>query len=145
MDQPIMVIDDSLTVRKILEASLQRAGFAVFSFPDGLQALHALHARQVLTPDAVILDIGLPQMDGYTVARALKQRYASNPIPILLLSGYTSHLDKLRGRLAGASAYVTKPFQPAQVIAVLRAQLADRMPATRGTRKTLRHMTSFGR
>ena len=124
MNHSIMVIDDSLTVRKILEISLQRAGYVAYPFPDGIQALQALTARQVPMPDAIILDIGLPKMDGYAVARALKRQDAIDRTPIIMLSGHAGRLDKLRGRLAGASAYVTKPFRPAQLRAVLRSQLA---------------------
>jgi twitching motility two-component system response regulator PilG len=129
MDQTVIVIDDSLTVRKILEASLSRAGFAVYSFSDGLQAVQALTARQTPIPDAVLLDIGLPKMDGYAVARTLKRQPALHHTVIIMLSGHERRLDKFRGRLAGASAYVTKPFQPAQVLAVLRSHLAAREPA----------------
>jgi twitching motility two-component system response regulator PilG len=124
MDQTIIVIDDSLTVRKILEMSLHRAGYDVYSFPDGLQAMQALTTRQVPNPDAIILDVGLPKMDGYAVARALKHQRTLDHTVIIMLSGHAGRLDKLRGRLAGASAYVTKPFQPAQVIAVLRSHLS---------------------
>ena len=126
MNQTILIIDDSLTVRKILETFLHRAGFDVYTFPDGLQAMQALMARQTPIPDAVILDIGLPKMDGYAVARALKRQRALNQAVIIMLSGHDGRLDKLRGRLAGASAYVTKPFQPAQVLEVLRTHLASR-------------------
>lgn len=124
MDQIVIVIDDSLTVRKILEASLSRAGFAVYSFSDGLQAMRALTASQIPPPDAVLLDIGLPKMDGYAVARTLKRQPALHHTVIIMLSGHQGRLDKFRGRLAGASAYVTKPFHPAQVLSVLRSRLA---------------------
>lgn len=123
MPQTIAVVDDSLTVRKILEASLDRAGFAVCSFPDGMHLLQALSQHQVPLPDAVILDVGLPTMDGYALARALRHHDAFQATPILMLSGHTGIFDKLRGRLAGANAYLVKPFQPAQVLALLQRQL----------------------
>lgn len=124
----IVVVDDSLTVRKILEISLDRAGFTVSSFPDGMQLLQALTQQQLPVPDAVILDVGLPRMDGYALARTLRHHQAFQAVPIILLSGHTGTLDKLRGRLAGATAYVTKPFQPAQVLEVLRAHLVPPLP-----------------
>ena len=124
MAHTVLVIDDSPTVRKIMETSLQRAGMTPFTFPDGLEAIHALTARQVPLPDAIILDVGLPKMDGYAVARALRRQPALNQIIIMMLSGHDGRLDKLRGRLAGANVYVTKPFQPAQVIAELCTQFS---------------------
>lgn len=124
MAHTVLVIDDSLTVRKILEASLQRAGIIAYAFPDGLQAMQALTARHVPIPDVVILDVGLPNMDGYAVARALRRHQAFNQTIIMMLSGHDGRLDKLRGRLAGATVYVTKPFQPDHVIAALSAQFS---------------------
>ena len=131
MAHTVLVIDDSLTVRKIMETSLQRAGMTPFAFPDGLQAMQALMARQVPLPDAVILDVGLPKMDGYAVARALRRQQALSQTIILMLSGHDGRLDKLRGRLAGANVYVTKPFQPTQVIAELYAQFSAHEHADR--------------
>jgi twitching motility two-component system response regulator PilG len=124
MNQTVVVIDDSLTVRKILEATLDRAGFTWYSFPDGMQLLQALTRKQVPIPNAVILDVGLPKMNGYAVARALQRHRACQAATVIMLSGHTGTLDKLRGRLAGADAYLTKPFQPAQVLEVLRTHLA---------------------
>ena len=126
MESTILVIDDSLTVRKILEVSLLRAGFAATSFPDGIQAIQAITEGRIPIPDAIILDIGLPKMDGFAVARALKRQRALKRAIIIMLSGHDGLIDKLRGRLAGANAYLTKPFQPAKMLEVLCAHLASR-------------------
>ena len=64
MSKLVMIIDDSLTVRKIMETSLKREGFASVSYPDGIEALRALNERRHPIPDLVLLDIGLPKMDG---------------------------------------------------------------------------------
>ncbi len=119
----VMVIDDSLTVRKIMESSLQREGFRAISFPDGLQAMSALSRGEVPVPDLVLLDVGLPKMDGYEIARAFKQKNRLGNTVIIMLSGRDGVFDKLRGRLAGAKEYITKPFKPAEVIAVVRSHL----------------------
>jgi twitching motility two-component system response regulator PilG len=119
----VMVIDDSLTVRKIMETSLQREGFRTISFPDGLQAMSALSKGEVPVPDLVLLDVGLPKMDGYEIARAFKQKNRLGNTVIIMLSGRDGMFDKLRGRLAGAKEYITKPFKPAEVIAVVRSHL----------------------
>lgn len=135
MAHTVLVIDDSLTVRKIMETSLQRAGMTPFTFPDGLEAMQALTASQVPLPDAVVLDVGLPKMDGYAVARALRRQRAFRQTIIIMLSGHDGRLDKLRGRLAGADGYVTKPFQPTQVIAELCAQFSAHEHADRVAEK----------
>jgi twitching motility two-component system response regulator PilG len=123
MAQLVMVIDDSLTVRKILEASLQRAGMDVTTFADGLEAMQALTQRTTPVPQLVLLDVGLPKVDGYQVARTLRHHPGFAQTPIIMLSSHTSRLDKMRARLAGASGYLTKPFQPAEVLAVIQAHL----------------------
>ena len=119
----VMIIDDSLTVRKIMETSLKREGFQAVSFPDGLQAMDALAHGEVPVPDLILLDIGLPKMDGYDVARAFRQKNRLGNTVIIMLSGRDSVFDKLRGRWVGAKEYITKPFKTADVIAVVRAYL----------------------
>jgi DNA-binding response OmpR family regulator len=119
----VMIIDDSLTVRKIMEASLKRAGFQAVSFPDGLQAMDALARGEIPVPDLILLDIGLPKMDGYDVARAFKQKNRLGNTVIIMLTGRDGVLDKLKCRWIGAKDYITKPFKPAEVIAVVRAHL----------------------
>jgi DNA-binding response OmpR family regulator len=123
MGNLVMVIDDSLTVRKIMECSLQREGFQTVSFPDGLQAMSALSRGEVPVPDLILLDIGLPKMDGYEIARAFKQKNRLGNTVIIMLSGRDGVFDKFRGRLAGAKEYITKPFKTAEVIAVVRSYL----------------------
>src|SRR5262249_40526194 len=121
----VMVIDDSLTVRKIMESSLQREGFRSVSFPDGLQAMSALSKGEIPVPDLILLDVGLPKMDGYEIAKAFKQKNRLGNTVIIMLSGRDGVFDKLRGRMAGAKEYITKPFKPAEVIAVVRSHLGE--------------------
>jgi twitching motility two-component system response regulator PilG len=129
MGNLVMVIDDSLTVRKIMETSLKREGFDAISFPDGLQAMQALARGDVPVPDLILLDVGLPKMDGYEVARTFKQKSRLGNTVIIMLSGRDGMFDKLRGRMAGAKEYITKPFKPAEVIAVVRSYLHTEPPA----------------
>jgi twitching motility two-component system response regulator PilG len=128
MGNLVMVIDDSLTVRKIMETSLKREGFNAISFPDGLQAMQALARGEVPVPDLILLDVGLPKMDGYEVARTFKQKSRLGNTVIIMLSGRDGMFDKLRGRMAGAKEYITKPFKPAEVIAVVRNYLHTEPP-----------------
>ena len=119
----VVVIDDSMTVRKILEVTLKRAGWQVCTFADGLQAMRALAQQEIPVPEALVLDVGLPRLNGYDVARAFRQQPSCRRCIILFLSGQDGFFDKLQGRLAGGNAYVTKPFHPIEVLQTLEALL----------------------
>ena len=123
MSKLVMIIDDSLTVRKIIETSLRREGFSSVSYPDGIEALRALHERRHPIPDLVILDIGLPKMDGYEVARHLKTKQQFGDTIIVMLSARDGVIDRLKGRLAGAKDYITKPFRTQDVMSVIHSHL----------------------
>jgi len=125
----ILVIDDSLTVRTILRVGLTREGFEVDCYPDGIAALGVLYAPDCLLPDLIILDIVLPKLDGYELALRLRKMPSLMHTPILMLSCRSSVLDRLKGRLAGATVYLTKPFRMAQVVEAARTQLALRTRA----------------
>lgn len=125
----IMVIDDSITVRTILAIGLARAGFKVECYEDGVEALRSLQdtERQEL-PDLVVLDIVLPKVDGYEIALLLKSRPELSRIVIVMLSRRDGILDRLKGRLAGASAYIIKPFRMSEVVQVVSELLQTMGP-----------------
>jgi twitching motility two-component system response regulator PilG len=127
MSKLIMVIDDSTTVRKIVETCLGREGFAVVGFSDGVEAMRWLSQPNARIPDLVILDIGLPKMDGYEVARRLKSKPQFNSTVIIMLSRRDGMIDRLKGRLAGAKDYIAKPFKTQDIISVIESYLG--MPA----------------
>ena len=129
MSKLVMVIDDSATVRKIVETCLGREGFEVLGFQDGLEAIRWLGGPQARVPDLVILDIGLPKMDGYEVARRLKTKSQFSNTVIVMLSRRDGVIDKLKGRLAGAKDYLTKPFKTQELISVIESHLG--VPALR--------------
>ena len=122
MSKLVMIIDDSLTVRKIMETSLKREGFASVSYPDGIEALRAL-SEGLQIPDLVLLDIGLPKMDGYEVARHLKTKQQFGNTPIVMISKRDGVIDRLKGRLAGAKDYITKPFKTQEVMTIVHSHL----------------------
>jgi len=124
MSKLVMIIDDSLTVRKIMETSLKREGFASVSYSDGIEALRALNEKRHPVPDLVILDIGLPKMDGYEVARHLKTKQQFGNTTIVMLSKRDGVIDRLKGRLAGAKDYITKPFRTQDVMSIIHAHLS---------------------
>jgi twitching motility two-component system response regulator PilG len=124
MSKLVMIIDDSLTVRKIMETSLKREGFASVSYPDGIEALRALNERRHPIPDLVLLDIGLPKMDGYEVARHLKTKEQFGNTTIVMLTQRDGMIDRLKGRLAGAKDYITKPFKTQEVMTIVHSHLS---------------------
>lgn len=128
MSKLVMVIDDSATVRKIIETCLGREGFEVNSFPDGVEAMRWLADPRSSIPDLVLLDIGLPKMDGYEVARRLKTKPQFNNTVIIMLSRRDGMIDRLKGRLAGAKDYITKPFKTQDVVSMIESYLGGSHP-----------------
>ena len=110
MRDPILIIDDSPTVRKIVQVALQRDGYHGISFSDGLAALRWLLEPSSQVPGLIFLDIGLPKLDGYGVARYIKCKPRWASVPIIMLTRRDGTVDRLKARLSGACGYVTKPF-----------------------------------
>jgi twitching motility two-component system response regulator PilG len=116
----VLVVDDSPTIRKIVEVTLRRERVRVLGVPDGLSALAAVADKQ---PALVLLDITLPGMDGYQICQVLKQRPTSKHIPVVMLSGRDGFFDRMRGKLVGSTQYVTKPFDPAALVKAVSKHL----------------------
>jgi DNA-binding response OmpR family regulator len=135
----VMVIDDSLVIRKILETCLRRAGYDIKSFSDGVEALCWLNTTEAHIPDLVVVDLGLPRLDGYQVIQQIKARPALERTKPVILSRRDGILDRLKGRFVGAHAYLTKPFKTDQIVAVIQASLGDAVPSTEGARRPGRH------
>jgi CheY-like chemotaxis protein len=112
----VMIVDDSPTIRKILGLTLERAGYKVIAEPDGESAIERL--LQVV-PDLILLDIAMPKIDGYEVCKRLKQDPRTKAVPVVMLSGKGALFDKVKGHMAGASEYLTKPFETPAVLAVV--------------------------
>jgi len=110
----ILVVDDEPKIVKLVRDYLERAGFGVHVAADGKSALSLARAEK---PDMVILDLGLPQMDGLDVTRDLRK--VSN-VPIIMLTGRSEESDKLIGLELGADDYITKPFSPKELVARVR-------------------------
>ena len=105
----ILVVDDSATVRKLISGKLQKCGHQVFCSSDGVEAMERLKS---LVPDLVLLDISMPRMDGYQVCRQIRGTAATANVPVVMISGKDGFFDKVRGRMAGTTGYITKPFGP---------------------------------
>ena len=113
----VLVVDDEPLIVQLARDYLQHAGFAVVSASDGKAALAAARSSR---PDLVVLDLGLPEIDGLDVARALRR---DSNIPIVMLTGRGDEADKIAGLEIGADDYVTKPFSPKELVARIRAVL----------------------
>jgi DNA-binding response OmpR family regulator len=111
----ILVVDDEPKITKLLRDYLERSGFGVRTAADGKSALSVARTDK---PDLVLLDLGLPRMDGLDVTRELRK--LSN-VPIIMLTARSEESDKLIGLEIGADDYITKPFSPKEVVARVRA------------------------
>jgi two-component system, OmpR family, alkaline phosphatase synthesis response regulator PhoP len=120
----ILVVDDEPKIATLARDYLEHAGFAVLTADDGPSALTTIRQRR---PDLVVLDLGLPGLDGLDVTREIRR---SSTIPIVMLTARDDELDKLLGLELGADDYLTKPFSPRELVARVRAVLrrADRPP-----------------
>jgi two-component system OmpR family response regulator len=120
----LLVVDDEATVRELLSATLRFAGFSVASASTGAEAIAAATKE---SPDLVLLDVMLPDVDGFEVVRALRERTPgrgrSGPVPVLFLTARDRQTDKVTGLSLGADDYVTKPFDLEELIARIRAIL----------------------
>ncbi|HKS70995.1 MAG TPA: response regulator, partial [Ktedonobacterales bacterium] len=121
MEEPVvLVVDDSPTVRKIVQLTLQRERIRVVTAGDGLSALAAVADEQ---PDLILLDIMLPKMDGYNICQAVRRNMDYRNLPIIMLSGKDGLFDKMRGKLAGSTEYITKPFDSSELVQTVRRHL----------------------
>jgi twitching motility two-component system response regulator PilG len=122
METPrVLLVDDSRVVRKIVEMTLWRERIEVVTASDGLGALASVADAQ---PDLMLLDILLPHMDGYQVCQVVRHHQDYRDLPILLLSGKDSVIDRMRGRLAGSTDYISKPFDPAKLVWTVKRYLS---------------------
>jgi twitching motility two-component system response regulator PilG len=112
----VMVVDDSPTIRKILGLTLERAGYTVVAEADGEAALTRL--AEVI-PGVILLDISMPKLDGYEVCKRIKQDSRTANVPVIMLSGKGAFFDKVKGHMAGATEYLTKPFETPAVLAAV--------------------------
>jgi twitching motility two-component system response regulator PilG len=121
----ILVVDDSATVRKLIAGKLEKCGHNVVCVGDGTEAMETLSG---LTPDLILLDVAMPKMDGYQTCRAIRSNPQTAGIPVIMISGKDGFFDKVRGRRAGTTDYITKPFGPETLMRALETYL-DAGPA----------------
>ena len=113
----ILVLDDEKEITELVELYLRNEGFQVRCFYTGEEALASVEQSP---PDLAILDVMLPDMDGFSVCRELRKKYT---FPILMLTARVEDMDKINGLAIGADDYITKPFNPLELTARVKAQL----------------------
>ena len=117
----VLAVDDSASIRKLVELTLRREGYDVVTADSGLTALAALARRR---PDLLLLDVMLVALDGFQLCQVIREHPRYSDLPIIILSGRETEADREAGLRAGVSAYLTKPFRPEQLLATVREQLA---------------------
>jgi DNA-binding response OmpR family regulator len=131
----VLVVDDDRTVAEVVVTYLERAGIRAVHVADGGSALSAFEAE---SPDLVVLDLMLPDLDGLEVCRRLR---ATSDVPVIMLTALGGEVDRVLGLEVGADDYVTKPFSPREL--VLRVQSVLRRAARESARPKLLPMTQF--
>ena len=126
----VLVVDDSVTVRRSAEMFLQQGGYEVVLAEDGFDALAKVGQ---LRPDLIFCDVMMPRLDGYQTCAILKQCATYADIPVVMLSSKDGVFDKARGKIAGASDYLTKPFSKKEI---LFAAASSTMPTVLGSGET---------
>jgi two-component system alkaline phosphatase synthesis response regulator PhoP len=120
MSQRILVVDDDKEIVRIIRAYLQQAGYTVLTAYDGETALHIIRSDR---PDLVVLDLMLPDRDGWSITRVVRADEALATTPIIMLTARVESTDRVLGLNLGADDYVPKPFDPHEVVARVRAVL----------------------
>lgn len=132
MGRKVLVVDDSPTIIKFVAFSLKSNGFEVISAADGMDALEKLSHLEAGV-DLVITDLNMPNVDGYELIATLRQNPRFRKLPIIILSSEQSEQDKVKGRQAGADAYLVKPFKSTALLETIGKLLGNRTPQTSHT------------
>jgi twitching motility two-component system response regulator PilG len=125
-ESTILIVDDSASVRKLVELTLRRSGFSVISAVSGVAALATLAETR---PDLILLDVMLVSLDGFQLCRAIRNYPDYAQTPIIILSGRESASDRQSGIDAGVDAYLTKPFKPNELTEIVNQLLVNRTAA----------------
>ena len=121
----ILVVDDSPTVRKLIAGKLEKCGHEVICANDGVEAMERL---ENYVPDLVLLDITMPRMEGYQVCKNIRSNSSTKDVTVVMISGKDGFFDKVRGRMAGTTGYITKPFGPETLMKAVEMYLSGEAP-----------------
>lgn len=118
----VACVDDSQTIQQFVKLSLEAEGFEVLQLMDPKQALTVLIEQQ---PSVILMDIEMPKMDGYELCRMVRQVDMLKEIPVVMLTGREGLIDRMRARMSGCTAYLTKPFNPQELLALVQKLSAE--------------------
>jgi two-component system chemotaxis response regulator CheY len=117
MGKRIMTVDDSKTVRKVLNITLTQAGYEVIEAIDGKEALSLFSVNNI---DLLVTDLNMPNLDGVDLIKQVRKKPGNRFMPIIMLTSESQLDKKQEGKKAGASGWVTKPFKPEQLLSIVR-------------------------
>ena len=117
MPKKILAVDDERHIVRLVEANLQRAGYQVVTAYDGREALEKVKAEE---PDLIVLDVMMPYMDGFEVLKNLKADPVTAEIPVIMLTAKAQDADVFRGWQSGVDCYLTKPFNPMELLTFVK-------------------------
>lgn len=117
MPKKILAVDDERHIVRLVQVNLERAGFEVVTAFDGKEALEKVESEN---PDLVVLDVMMPYMDGFEVLKELRKNQATRSLPVIMLTAKAQDADVFRGWQSGVDCYLTKPFNPMELITFVK-------------------------
>ena len=138
----ILAVDDEANILELLKFNLSKEGYHVIGATNGFDATGLAREEK---PDLIILDVMLPEMDGYDVLRTLKANKETASIPVIMLSAKSEVLDKVVGLELGADDYITKPFSPREVVARVKVHLRRKAPLNAHVQEEAKNEIRIGR
>ena len=135
MRKKILVVEDDTDLLEIMRLSLKGAGYSIATATNGIEALKK---ARTLSPDLILLDLVLPELDGFAVCETLRRDRATAEVPIIVVTGLSSEFTRLAGLESGATDYVTKPVSPMALVSKIDALLragACPAPAVEGEKR----------
>lgn len=128
MSEHILVVDDEKEIADLLEVYLKNDGYTVHKFYNGTEALSCIKRVPL---DMALLDVMLPDIDGFTILQKIREKYT---FPVIMLTAKTEYMDKINGLTLGADDYIAKPFNPLELMARVKAQLRRSTKYNEGNR-----------
>ena len=117
MPKKILAVDDERHIVRLVQINLQKAGYEVTTAGNGREALEAVAAER---PDLIVMDVMMPEMDGFAALQKLKDGDVTKDIPVIMLTAKAQDADVFKGWQSGADLYLTKPFNPAELLTFVK-------------------------
>lgn len=139
MNENILIVDDEKEIADLLEVYLKNDGYTVWKFYSGIEALKCIETQKI---DLAVLDVMLPDIDGFRICQKIREQYF---YPIIMLTAKVEDSDKIMGLTIGADDYITKPFNPLEVVARVKTQLRRyvRYNNAANTEESVIHATEY--